>query len=59
MVQIHENCCKSQEVRDIDDQMSPDDRARLFDELPAKVVNRLLEQLSPGERQATAQLIGL
>ena len=58
MVQIHENCCKSQEVRDIDDQMSPDDQARLFDELPAKVVNRLLEQLSPGERQATAQLLG-
>ncbi|WP_442937998.1 magnesium transporter MgtE N-terminal domain-containing protein [Nostoc sp.] len=31
---------------------------RLFDELPAKVVNRLLEQLSPAERQATAQLLG-
>ena len=29
----------------------------IFDELPAKVVNRLLEQLSPGERQATAQLL--
>lgn len=38
--------------------MSPDDRARLFDELPAKVVNRLLEQLSLAERQATAQLLG-
>ncbi|MGB5768263.1 MAG: magnesium transporter, partial [Crocosphaera sp.] len=32
---------KQQEVRDIVDQMSPDDRARLFDELPAKVVRRL------------------
>ncbi|WP_414541300.1 magnesium transporter [Nostoc sp. CCY0012] len=49
---------KSQDVRDIVDKMSPDDRARLFDELPAKVVNRLLEQLSPAERQATAQLLG-
>lgn len=49
---------RSQDVRDIVDRMSPDDRARLFDELPAKVVNRLLEQLSPAERQATAQLLG-
>ena len=49
---------KRQDVLDIVDKMSPDDRARLFDELPAKVVSRLLEQLSPAERQATAQLLG-
>ncbi len=49
---------KRQDVQDIVDKMSPDDRARLFDELPAKIVNRLLEQLSPAERQATAQLLG-
>jgi magnesium transporter len=49
---------KRQDVQDIVDKMSPDDRARLFDELPAKVVTRLLEQLSPAERQATAQLLG-
>jgi len=49
---------KRQDVLDIVDKMSPDDRARLFDELPAKVVNRLLEQLSPAEQQATAQLLG-
>ncbi len=49
---------KRQDVLDIVDQMSPDDRVRLFDELPAKIVNRLLEQLSPAERQATAQLLG-
>lgn len=49
---------KRQDVLDIVDKMSPDDRARLFDELPAKVVNRLLEQLTPTERQATAQLLG-
>ncbi|WP_217651982.1 magnesium transporter [Hydrococcus rivularis] len=49
---------KHQEVLDIVDKMSPDDRVRLFDELPAKIVRRLLSQLSPGERQATALLLG-
>ncbi len=49
---------KRQDVLDIVDKMSPDDRARLFDELPAKVVTRLLEQLSPSERGATALLLG-
>lgn len=49
---------KHQEVLDIVDQMSPDDRAKLLDELPAKVVRRLLSQLSPKERQATALLLG-
>lgn len=38
--------------------MSPDDRAVLFDELPAGVVKRLLQQLSPEERQATAMILG-
>jgi magnesium transporter len=49
---------KGQEIRDIVDKMSPDDRARLFDELPAKVVSRLLEQLSPEERSLTNLLLG-
>ena len=49
---------KRQDVQDIVDKMSPDDRVRLFDELPAKIVTRLLEQLSPMERQATALLLG-
>lgn len=49
---------KRQEVLDIVDKMSPDDRARLFDELPAKVVSRLLGQLSPAERRSTALLLG-
>lgn len=49
---------KRQDVLDIVDKMSPDDRVRLFDELPAKVVSRLLGQLSPMERQATALLLG-
>jgi magnesium transporter len=38
--------------------MSPDDRVRLFDELPAKVVRRLLAELSPAERRVTAQMLG-
>jgi magnesium transporter len=49
---------KRQEFLDVVDQMSPDDRARLFDELPAKIVRRLLDQLSPEERNATALLLG-
>ncbi|MEO1446711.1 MAG: magnesium transporter, partial [Cyanobacteria bacterium J06635_11] len=49
---------KRQDLIDIVDKMSPDDRVRLFDELPAKIVRRLLEQLSAQERQATALLLG-
>ncbi|MEM1254355.1 MAG: magnesium transporter [Cyanobacteria bacterium P01_H01_bin.21] len=49
---------KRQDVIDIVDKMSPDDRARLFDELPAKVVRQLLQQLSAQERQSTALLLG-
>jgi magnesium transporter len=49
---------KHQEVLDIVDKMAPDDRARLFDELPASLVRRLLEQLSPSEREATSLLLG-
>ncbi len=49
---------KRQEVLDIVDKMSPDDRVKLFDELPAKIVRRLLSQLSLEEREATALLMG-
>ncbi|MGJ3250850.1 MAG: magnesium transporter [Elainellaceae cyanobacterium] len=49
---------KRQDVIDIVDKMSPDDRARLFDELPAKIVSRLLSHLSPEERRSTALLLG-
>ncbi len=49
---------RRQEVLDIVENMSPDDRARLFDELPAKVVRRLRAQLSPAEWQVTALLLG-
>ncbi|MDJ0692238.1 MAG: magnesium transporter [Xenococcaceae cyanobacterium MO_188.B32] len=47
-----------EDVRNIIEQMSPDDRVKLFDELPAKVVRQLLVQLSPSEREATALLLG-
>ncbi len=47
-----------QEVIDIVGEMSPDDRVKLFDDLPPKLVRRLLLQLSPEEREATAQLLG-
>lgn len=46
------------ELLEIVDRMSPDDRAHLFDELPAKVVRRLFQQLTPEERDATALLLG-
>ncbi|ASC69219.1 Magnesium transporter MgtE [Halomicronema hongdechloris C2206] len=49
---------KRQDVLDIVDKMSPDDRARLFDELPAKIVRQLLKHMSPQERQATSLLLG-
>jgi magnesium transporter len=38
--------------------MRPDDRAELFDELPAGVVKRLVQQLSTQQRQATATILG-
>ncbi|MGF1589105.1 MAG: magnesium transporter [Pleurocapsa sp.] len=49
---------KHQDVLDIVDRMSPDDRVRLLAELPAKVVHRLLQQLSSQEREATSLLLG-
>jgi magnesium transporter len=49
---------RSGEVLELVEAMSPDDRARLFDELPAKLVRRLQAELSPAERRVTAQLLG-
>ena len=46
------------QVCQIIEAMRPDDRVALFDELPAGVVKRLLPQLSPEERAATATIIG-
>ena len=38
--------------------MDPDDRARLFDEMPATVVKKLLAGLSPHEQRLTTLLLG-
>ena len=39
-------------------EMAPDDRVRLLDELPATVAKKLLDSLSPVERRATNVLMG-
>jgi magnesium transporter len=38
--------------------MTPDDQARLLEELPAEVTRRILETLSPGELKAARDLLG-
>jgi magnesium transporter len=45
-------------VRQLFEDMDPDDRARLVDEMPAKVAKRMLAGLSPHERALTARLLG-
>ncbi len=45
-------------VRHLFEDMDPDDRARLVDEMPAKVAKQLLAGLSPRERTLTATLLG-
>ncbi len=47
-----------QEVANILNDMSPDDRTALLEELPAKVTRRLLNLLSPEERRIASQLLG-
>ncbi|MBD2413389.1 magnesium transporter [Nostoc calcicola FACHB-389] len=46
------------QVAQLVEAMSPDERAELFDELPAGVIKRLLKELSPEQRQATATILG-
>lgn len=48
----------SDQMRAIVAQMTPDDRARLFDELPAAVTRRLLELLPPAQLKTTRDLLG-
>ena len=45
-------------ARELVTAMSPDDRARLLDEVPAAVTRRLVQLLPPAERQATLALLG-
>ncbi|MCW6035344.1 magnesium transporter [Spirulina subsalsa FACHB-351] len=49
---------KEQEVISIVENMSTDERAKLFEELPAKIVRQLINHLSLEERQATSLLLG-
>lgn len=49
---------RDSELLEIVNSMAPDDRAVLFDELPPRLVRRVLDQLSPEERKATSQLLG-
>ncbi len=49
---------RDEQVLHLVEQMAPDDRARLFDEMPALVVKRLLSGLSPEQQEMTALLLG-
>ena len=49
---------RDEQVLRLVEEMDPDDRARLFDEMPATVVRKLQEGLSPRERRLTAMLLG-
>lgn len=48
----------AEEVSAMLEDMSDDDRTELFDELPAKTVKKLLQQLSPEERIVANRLLG-
>ena len=45
-------------ARELVEELSPDDRVHLFDEIPAKVAKRLMGLLSPEDRKITYMLMG-
>lgn len=47
-----------QRVRELLEAMPPDDRAELLEEVPAMVAKRLLQVLSPEQRNVTMELLG-
>ena len=47
----------SQEIREILNEMSPDDRTGLFEEMPAELVRKFINLLSPEEREIAVQLL--
>jgi magnesium transporter len=49
---------KDAEAPEIINNMSPDDRVKLFDELPPQLARTLVAQLSPEERELNALLFG-
>lgn len=51
-------CFSNEQVRTILDQMTPDDRTRLLEEVPSEVTRKLLETLSPAELKEARVLLG-
>ena len=49
---------RTQQVADLIGDLDPDDRASLFDELPASVAERLMHGLDAGERAMTTMVLG-
>lgn len=52
------NALQGAQVIDLLNQMSPDDRTELFEELPAKVVKKYLSLLTPEKRKVAYELLG-
>jgi len=52
------NSFTDEKAREFVNEMAPDDRVRLFDELPAGVAKKLIAVISPEEREATNILMG-
>lgn len=48
----------SEQLKNVLNEMAPDDRTRLFEELPAEVTKRALEQLSAEELRVARTLLG-
>ncbi len=47
----------SQEIREILNEMSPDDRTYLFDEMPAELVKKFINLLTPQEREIALEIL--
>ncbi|OPX29939.1 MAG: magnesium transporter [Candidatus Omnitrophica bacterium 4484_171] len=47
----------SKEIQNILNEMSPDDRTELFEDMPAELVKRCINLLSPGERKIALQIL--
>ncbi len=47
----------SQEIREILNEMSPDDRTELFEEMPAELVKKFVNLLSPEERKIAVEIL--
>jgi len=47
----------SQEIKDILNEMSDDDRTELFDEMPAELVKKFINMLSPSERAIAIEIL--